>query len=182
MTTFRFVPSTVTPHGHARKLTASLGRLGAVSALLCLAACDTQAPTVSSAADTGGDAGGYKTVGNFACHQGHPWQAVQVSSSADVPAGGTAKISVQTPPGLPSTLTPDRMYVFCQVDEQRCTGTSCNGNPPVDFIGNHNDGLTWESVRSESGETKTVFTAIVHNSDSNAPHHATLILDVPAPQ
>lgn len=163
-----------------RPFASPLSVVGAASCLLLLAGCSTQDAPAVSAIDTVENAG-YKTTGNFACHQGHPWQAVQITSSTDVPAGGTAKISVQTPPQLSSALTPEGMYVFCQVDEQRCTGTSCAGNPPVDFIGSHGDGLTWESVRSEAGDAKTVFTAVVHNSDVKMAHRVTLSLDLPAP-
>jgi hypothetical protein len=42
----------------------------------------------------------YVSKGIFQCHAGKPWQNVQVTSTADVAPGATAKITVQTPPAI----------------------------------------------------------------------------------
>ncbi|WP_068092287.1 hypothetical protein [Novosphingobium rosa] len=155
-------------------------RAGAPLALLLLAGCGNDAIPVDSS-DTSADVG-MTTTGTFQCRSGRPWQAVQVSNSVDVPAGGTARVSVETPPHpvTPNSAGPERAILYCKVDNSWCSGTSCHGNPPVDFIAKNGDGLSWQSVRAENGDVKSVYTATVHNSDREA-HQATLILDMGAP-
>ncbi len=149
----------------------------AATLALLLTGCDSSAPTASSDA---ADASVYPSKGNFQCHEGRPYQAVQITASAEVAPGASVPVSVQTPPQVPVGVTPERMYVFCQVDGLRCVGTSCNGKPPVDFIGHNGDGLTWTSNTSTKGDSKTVFTAIAHNSDPQNAHEVTLTLDLAA--
>jgi hypothetical protein len=152
-------------------------RLLVAGSPLLLAACN---PTPLPSSADAGAAVDYASKGTFQCHVGHPWQAIQVAASVEVPAGGNAPVSVQTPPEIPAGLTPDRMYLFCQADGQKCTGNSCNGNPPVDFIGQQGNGLTWQASRAPDGSTKVVFTAMAHNSDKENAHEVTLTLDIGA--
>jgi hypothetical protein len=114
---------------------------------------------------------------------GQTRQNVQITSTADVAPGATAKITVQTPPVIARSLTGDRAYVFCQADQTSCIGTSCHGTPPIDFIGDKGvNGLTWESQESGDGnDRKIVFTALAHNSDPKESHHVTLTLDLSEP-
>lgn len=154
----------------------------ALGALLTLSACDSQPDAPAATSDASSESA-YVSKGSFQCHAGKPWQKVQVTSTADVAPGATAKIIVETPPAIMPSLTGDKAFLFCQVDQTPCIGTSCHGNPPVDFIGEKGEnGLTWESKESEGGnDRKITFTALAHNSDLKETHHVTLTLDLSTP-
>lgn len=154
----------------------------AIGTLLMLSACDSQ-PAAPAASSDAGSASAYVSKGIFQCHAGKPWQKVQITSTADVAPGATAKITVQTPPSIMPSLTGDKAWLYCQADQTSCVGTSCHGTPPVDFIGEKGEsGLTWESQETEGGnDRKITFTALAHNSDLKEAHHVTLTLDLATP-
>jgi hypothetical protein len=91
----------------------------ATGALLMLSACDSQPDAPAAASDASSESA-YVSKGSFQCHAGKPWQKVQVTSTADVAPGATAKITVETPPAIMPTLTGDKAFLFCQADQTLC--------------------------------------------------------------
>ncbi|WP_206241974.1 hypothetical protein [Novosphingobium terrae] len=118
-----------------------------------------------------------KTTGHFSCNPHAPERLLFFSSSADVAPGHSATITVQAPPG--AKINPELVDVHCQVDQKWCSGSTCGGDPPVEFITPQGDGQTWENVRSSNGDSKMSFTAIAHNLGKLDSHHVTLTIGIP---
>lgn len=154
-------------------------RLATITSLsLLMAGCgqdDAPAPTATESSAMGS----YENTGSFKCSVGRPWRALQITESAVVEPGTTAKITVNGPPAMPASVTPASVAAYCSVDGQSCIGTSCEGHPPVNFIDEKGKGPSWEIIHANDGSSQMVFTASAHNTDS-IPHQVTLMIDMPS--
>lgn len=144
------------------------------AALLC--ACQNNADSGPQPAASEEDMA-VKTSGLSSCRAGAPGHGYQVAANADVPPGQSATLTLNIPASQRSLFSPVTAILRCQVDLQWCGGASCGGKPPVDFYGDHSNGLTWEATTK--GEVQTVtFTAIAHNADKET-HAIRLVLEMP---
>lgn len=146
-------------------------------AMTLIAGCHGSDKTKEEAEVTSQDAVPIKSGGGFYCHAGTPGRGYQVASSTEVAPGANATLTLDVPAWKTKSFTPASALVRCQVDLKWCDGASCRGRPPVDFYGEHSDGLTWEALTTDETQSAK-FRAIAHNADT-VSHTVRLVLELP---
>jgi hypothetical protein len=151
----------------------------AATLVMAVSGCD-RAPGPTSPNDEAAETAAIPSAdhGGFLCGKGAPGNNLVLTASADVPPGGTKQIIFKTPPDPPAGWAPDKAIIRCKVDLKYCDGSSCRGEPPVDFFGTRADGLTWSSLSEGDQVQSATYTAEARNNDPSASHHVTLVFEL----